>query len=472
MILLVRLILTLALPIFLGYGIVGLIFKNKIDVSFLERFALAWGIGIGLLGLEMFTLSLFGITLNLPVVAAPLLILTVILLIYLMLNKITIFDLSSIKRFVSALVKMEDKNQVKAIAEKLLILMIGLTIAYVFFDALVKPIINFDDLWRQGCIAKIVYTTSKVITDQTLELAGPHPYLDPLSQAWIYMGTGVWNDALGKVVFALCFTCLLFIFYSGVRRYQSRFTALLFTYLLTSFPLIVYHAGTAYSDLMQTFYYAAGIIYLFHWFKARNNPDLYISALFLGIGVFVKQLGTPLWIIAMIVLAAYLFFENKKQISPALPFILISSLVSLPWLVNRQSFILTYTLFFWAKIFPAASGPSAAAAINAPYGQPNLGEIIRQMGRRMFLYAEWQGLWFALPLSLIFGWQKFWGSQLKYLGLLLLLGLLTMVYGFTEQNAYTFLIDGTLVQRMLMYQVPVALFLAALCLGQAKEKCL
>ncbi len=34
--------------------------------------------------------------------------------------------------------------------ETILILLLALTIGYTFFDALVKPIVNFDDLWRQG----------------------------------------------------------------------------------------------------------------------------------------------------------------------------------------------------------------------------------------------------------------------------------------------------------------------------------
>jgi len=469
MILLVRLILTLALPVFLGYGIVGLIFKNKTKVSFLERFALAWGIGIGLLGLEMFTLSLFGVLLNLKTVLIPTSLITLVLTSYLLIKKLPIFFNREEPRIHS---QVPSKNLWRTTAEKILILSIGLTISYVFFDALVKPIVNFDDLWRQGCIAKIIFTTGKVITDQTLELAGPHPYLDPLSQAWIYIGIGGWNDALGKVVFALCFTGLLFIFYSGVRRYRSRFTALLFTYLLTSFPLIVYHAGTAYSDLMQTFYYTAGIIFLFHWLSSEDRPALVVSALFLGLGVFVKQLGTPLWVIAAAVLFISSMLEPKRQLKPFIQFILLSSLVALPWLINKQSFLLSNVLILWNKLRPAGISTGLPAAINAPYGPPTLAGILQQLGRRMFFYADWQILWFVLSVSLVLCWQKVWRSKLKYLVLIILLNLLMMTYGFTEQNAYNFLVDGTLVQRMLMYQVPVALFLAALCLGQEKEKCL
>ena len=467
MILLVRLILTLALPVFLGYGIVGLIFKNKINVSFLERFALAWGIGIGLLGLEMFTLSLFGVLLNLKTVLIPTSLITLVLTSYLLIKKLPIFFNREEPRIHS---QVPSKNLWRTTAEKILILSIGLTISYVFFDALVKPIVNFDDLWRQGCIAKIIFTTGKVITDQTLELAGPHPFLNPLSQAWIYMGIGTWNDALGKIIFPLCYLSLLFILYANLRKNMSRSYALLFTYLFTSFPLIVYHAGTAYSDLMQTFYYSAGVIYLFRFIKEKSNQWLYVSAFFLGIGIFVKQLGTPLWIIALFVLAIYLFFENKKQLSPGLSFILISGLTGLPWLINKHSFLIGQFYSLMNKLSPNAANPAAnLSAATSQYGAPTLDAVLYHLGKKMFTYADWQILWFVLILVLMFCWQAIWKSELKYLLLIIILDLIMVIYGFIDPITFTFLVDGTLVQRMLMYQVPVALFLTVVSVNNHRQ---
>jgi len=470
MMLFIRLVLTLALPIFLGYGIVGLIFKNKTKISFLERFALAWGIGIGLLGLEMFTLSLFGISLNLITAATPVLIFIAILLIYLMLNKITIFDLSSIKRFVSALVKMEDKNQARATAEKLLILMIGLTIAYVFFDALVKPIVNFDDLWRQGCIAKIVFSTGKVITDQTLQLAGPHPFLNPLSQAWVYMGIGTWNDAIGKIIFPLCYLSLLLILYANLHKNMSRIYALLFTYLFTSLPLITYHAGTAYSDLMQTFYYSAGVIYLFQWMKQKERPHLYFSALLLGIGNFVKQSGIPLWVIAAVVLFVYIFVEEKKEAKAGGTFILVSVIVSAPWLFYQNSFLMRYLGNIGSQVTgifsqAAVTGAEVAASSSLPYGPPTIAGIIYNLGRRMLTYADWQILWLVFILAIVFFGKYIWASKLKYLLLMIILDLLMIIYAFHNPVTYQFLVDGTLVNRTVMYQIPLTLFFISLSIG-------
>ena len=142
-------------------------------------------------------------------------------------------------------------------------------------------------------------------------------------------------------------------------------------------------------------------------------------------------------------------------------------MISLAWLTNKYSFIFNYLI---VKLLPQIERPDVVEATTiTTYGRPTLSGILFHLGRRMYTYADWQILWFVFPAAIALCWQRFWRSQLKYLGLIILLDFFMMLYGFTEQNAYNYLVDGTLAQRMLMYQVPAALFLAALCL---KEKCL
>ncbi|MBU0672169.1 MAG: glycosyltransferase family 39 protein [Candidatus Margulisbacteria bacterium] len=470
MILLIKLMFTLAVPILLGYCVIALISKTKLRISCLERFSLSWGAGIGLLGLGMFTMSLLGISLNLPTILIPSLIVIIILAFYLLANRIPIFDMAAILKFFISIVRIKNiKSRWQAIAEIILILLIALTIAHVFFDALVKPLLNFDDLWRQGCIAKIIFSTGKVFTEQSVELAGPHPYLNPLSQAWIYMGLGVWNDALGKIIFPLCFASLVFIFYGGVRRYTGRFHALLFTYLLTALPLIVYHAGTAYSDLMQTFYYSAGIIYLFHWMNSRNDPDLYFSAILLGIGNFVKQTGIPLWLIATVVLIIFLLIEDKRKLKQSGSFILISTIISSPWLLGPKSSLVSYLRLYSGKLLSLVTTSANTASTIQPseplaYPPPTIMDILIQLSKRMFTYADWQLLWFVLIAVIVVKWQKIIVSKLKYLLISIILFFAMMVYIFSSYGIYRFLLDGTLVHRAMMWQAPVALYLIAIAL--------
>ena len=467
MILYIKLFISMAIPFILGFLLTALIAGRGSRISFLERAGLAWSIGIGILGLLMFTMALFGISLNFQTVLIPTLVIMLVLSSYLIINKFPVFDLPSFKRFSAGFLEIiREKNQWLKIAQIALIIIITVTIAYAIFDATVKPLVEYDELWRQGAIAKIIFVTGKVFTEQSVELAAVHPYLNPLSQAWIHMGIGVWNDALGKIIFPLCFTALLFIFYANLRGRLPRFYALLFTYLLTSFPLIVFHAGTAYSDLMQTLYYSGGVLYLFRWMNEKERPYLYFSALLLGIGNFVKQSGIPLWLAATIILFVYIFVEERKGIKTGLMFLLVSAAVSFPWLYYKIGFLMSLATKTIAKLTgiigkTAITGGEIPLSQNLPYGEPTLPNIFYHLGRRMFTYADWQILYFVLMLVLIFNWKQIWESKLKYLLLIIIMNFALIIYAFTEPSTYNYLVDGTLVQRVMMYHAPIVLFLIA-----------
>ncbi|MFA6169565.1 MAG: hypothetical protein WCW67_02170 [Candidatus Margulisiibacteriota bacterium] len=455
-----NLILTILIPFLLGYSVVALLYKEK--VPFLERAALAWGFGIGLLGIEMYLLSILGVKLNLRSVLFPTVLLTGLLLAFVIAGKRTVFGLKSLPSFIKSLTAPAKVLDWRFYLEKTLVLMIGLTIVYVFFDALVKPTIEFDAMWRQGTIAKIILATGQV-TEQARTVAGPHPYLNPLAQAWIYMGLGYWNDALGKIIFPLCFTSLLFIFYFRLRAQASRLNALIFTFLLTSFPLIILHAGNAYSDLMQTFYYSAGAIYLLSWFKDNKAAWLYSSALFFGIGNFVKQSGIPLWGASVIVLVLYLMFEKPKETKTALIGFALSLLISAPWFFSKNNFLYSMFTSLTARLAPAATpGTPLAAGTAAAAANPALGDLFYHLGRRMFTYADWQILWFIFIVATVLGGRLLWQSYLKYGCLLIVINLAMITYSFSNPGSYQYLVDGTLVNRLMMYQVPFVLFYSAL----------
>lgn len=463
-----NLILTILIPLLLGYSVVALLYREKLP--FLERAALAWGFGIGLLGIEMYLLSIFGVKLNLRSILFPTVLLTGLLLAFVVAGKRTIFGLKSLPPFIKGLASPAKEMDWRFYLEKTLVLMIGLTIVYVFFDALVKPTIEFDAMWRQGTIAKIIFTTGQVTTEQARTVAGPHPYLNPLAQAWIYMGLGYWNDALGKIIFPLCFTSLLLIFYFRLRAQTSRLSALIFTFLLTSFPLIILHAGNAYSDLMQTFYYSAGAIYLLSWFKENKPAWLFSAALFFGIGNFVKQSGIPLWGASVVVLIVYLMFEKPKELKTALMGFALSLLISAPWLFSGNSFLSGMLSSLTAKLAPAAtSGTPLAAgtAAAATAANPALNDLFYHLGRRMFSYADWQILWFVFIVASVLGLRLLWQSYLKYGCLLIVINLAMIIYSFCNPGSYQYLVDGTLVNRLMMYQVPFVLFYCAIIITES-----
>ncbi|OGC11399.1 hypothetical protein A3K48_02645 [candidate division WOR-1 bacterium RIFOXYA12_FULL_52_29] len=447
-------------PLLLGFSATSLLIREKI--AFLERASLAWGIGLGLMGIEMYTMSLLGISLNLRNVLVPTIGIIGLLLSYSFYHRNSLSSPAENQRqYRRGFLELpQGLNN----AEKLLIILIGLTIAYVFFDALVKPTVEFDAMWRQGTIAKIIFTTGQVATEQAKAVAGPHPYLNPLAQAWIYMSLGYWDDALGKVIFPLCFTSMLFIFYCRLRAQTSRLKALIFTYLLTSFPLIILHSGNAYSDLMQTFYYSAGAIYLLSWFKENKTHLLFSSAILFGIGNFVKQSGIPLWGMSVVVLAIFLLFERPKESWNGLKSLGLAAMISAPWIFSPNSFLYGFISSIATRLSPSAptNAPLVSGGIAAQPANPALADLVYHLGRRMFTYADWQILWFVFIVVSVLGAKLIWQSYLKYGFILIVANLAMIIYAFSSPGTYQYLVDGTLVNRLMMYQIPFVLYFCAI----------
>ena len=80
----------------------------------------------------------------------------------------------------------------------------------------------------------------------------------------------------------------------------------------------------------------------------------------------------------------------------------------------------------------------------------------------MFTYTDWQILYFILVIIILFAWKEIWRSNIKYLLLLLSLNLALVIYAFTDPGTYAYLVDGTLVERLMMYHAPIALFILSI----------
>ena len=88
------------------------------------------------------------------------------------------------------------------------------------------------------------------------------------------------NEQLVKSVFPLYYVAALGILYFGIRRFSSRTYALVFTFILASISQFNNFATNGYMDLPLAYYYLAGTLFLFYWFRETDKTGfLYISAI-------------------------------------------------------------------------------------------------------------------------------------------------------------------------------------------------
>jgi hypothetical protein len=142
-----------------------------------------------------------------------------------------------------------------------LALYIAVKVAIVFFEALIKPVVDIDAISMYSFVAKAIFI-DKVFNTTYLNVGVQDKPLFPyLTQAWIAMGINDFNDCLIKIIGPILFLSFALIIFSVLRRGgASRAFSLFFAALFVSMPFISYHASTAYADLTMTFYYAASTI--------------------------------------------------------------------------------------------------------------------------------------------------------------------------------------------------------------------
>ena len=66
---------------------------------------------------------------------------------------------------------------------------------------------------------------------------------------------------------------------------------MIFTFFLSTAPLLAYHGFNFYADLPLSFYLTAAVIYLYNYSRRDYINDLLLGALACGLMVFIKNNG-------------------------------------------------------------------------------------------------------------------------------------------------------------------------------------
>ncbi|OGC43369.1 hypothetical protein A2548_00070 [candidate division WOR-1 bacterium RIFOXYD2_FULL_41_8] len=452
MMIILQLLICIAAPIVLGLAILTLIFDRD-NPSFLEKLGLSFGLGLGLITLIMASTNLANSQTNFIIILSILAIIV-----------IPIFVWQKAKLKPSLAEKPTKTKNRLVLSELILVSLITIKVGYVFFEALIKPVVSFDAFWRHSLVAKAVFFDKTFNTPFTTNLIAENPPFVSFSQAYIYFGLNSWNEMLGKIVFPLLFLSLLIVFYCNLRKYISRLSALLFTFLLSSLPFLVYHASTAYADFSQTYFYSIGTMYLFAFITSKGKAlsSLIISAIFLGLGVFAKKHGIYLAGIDGLILVIFLGLRKEQdwptRLNSLLLYIVIIMTLTGPWIFLNSSFL--------SSIGSTVSLPFSQAEVITQANLPTISERITQgtplFLERMFFFGNWHLVWVLFLLSSIFFWKKIFSSSLAYLFALTILNLLYVFLAVTLIGAYEFLLNGTLLNRLMMFQSPIIIFFCGL----------
>jgi hypothetical protein len=447
----IKLLTAIIIPFLLGvFGISSLLRERLSFFTYLERLALAFAVGIWMLIFIMFCLPFLRIALSFQNI-----LLTACLIM------IGMAPLSL--RFLACFVP-RSLPSLKGIWVYLLLILIIFKVLFVFWSALLKPVIGPDLLTCYALAAKHTFIHQAPVY---LYHEPPLPFL---IVSWTPITLGAWSDTLLPLFFPLLFICLIVIFFSSLKRYFADSHSMLFTFLLASIPLLLFHAGTAYADFPEAFYYSAATIYLFQFFKeykgSRNKAFAFLlaGAVFLGISIWVKKSSLYYAGINYAVLATFVAFQwrgiRKKAVLIPL---LLSVLIAFPWLIYKGVFILEQSL--------TEAIPSLQSAVISPklLVRDMSWVVIFAMARNMFTQGNWQLLWILfLSLLILYPKKVFLPPHLYLAGILILqLAALFVLYRFTD--AFPNIVNDTQLNRLTLHFVPVALYFCAELTASARE---
>ena len=298
---------------------------------------MGFGIGTGLLTWEMLVFQAFGFSFAVIGLLAPLLGFSLIAFLFARRHR---RKGRSESRLAVASVPFQR-------VEWFLIAAIVIETSGAFFHAWLLPMEAYDAVSNWGLKAKAIFLAGRIpesfLRNPNYEVFHPdYPLLVPLLESYVYRCIGDLREASAKMVFPLYLVGCVAILMAALRRAgQSRRSCLLFGFLLVSIPYFSEQATNGYADVVVSFYFGAGSLYLYLWQTTGTGLFLVLSALLTGCAALTKNEGLVLVGIHLVWLAAVLLSRSgialrRRLVSLGIYFCILAA-VLMPWYLFKNS---------------------------------------------------------------------------------------------------------------------------------------
>lgn len=430
-------------PLFFGHVFVTFIVGRKIILNWLEKAALSFLLGCGLLSLTMLLLGLTPFKLNLlSILAASALVASGPFIINLKNGAYSLPAWPQVK-----------PGRFSPFTAALLILICA-KLLFALFETMIKPVVGVDAFANWSLRAKVFFVNGGLVLDRLdpFFLGGGatfYPLHLPLLETYLLNALGYWNDQLFKIIFWLFLISFLAIFYFSLRRSTNRLIALLGVYLLCTLPLLLYHATIEYADFPLAVYFSAAALLLLNYFSSAERPYLFLSALLGGIGCWTKSEGLPLLLISLAVIFLYHYLTQKKLFSAVQDLAIyfgLAMVFKLPWSIINVIYHVPkniYQRIEWEQ-----------ALANLPR-LPIIGEYFYS---RMLFYGNWNIAWFVFIVVLILSYHSWRQPRSFYALVFIFLFLAAIAFMYYLTANYTWLLDGTTLNRNTLLIMPLVIY--------------
>ena len=313
------LFLGLLFPIAFGF-VISLVISP--GISIVERIALAYGLGYGLLTLAMFLLNVSGFQFSLINTALLLSGILILSFFYLKLKRWS--NLSSLRK-TSPLSRKSGTRTPLSTFEITMIVLLGFFALSNVIIAVYWPVHSWDSLTTYDLRARI-FAETKFIPEATDRIRDnfsffpdytqgvfAYPPMTSLVHTWLYLSG--WENP--RVFYPLLLISLATIFYFSLKDYTPRYHSLLFTLILVTVPFFYEQVPLALLNFPFAFYFSVGTFYLYRWMLDQKRGFLVLSGLLLGLASWVRRESLIFFLGYLVVLAIY-SVPRRRFLAPLL----------------------------------------------------------------------------------------------------------------------------------------------------------
>lgn len=341
------------------------LFKEKV---FLEKLGYAYGLGMGMITIQMFLYSLFGIHWSGISILVPW------LLFYLF------FFLFKKSKKINYHLPNFPNNYI----DRTILILIIATSGFVLFESLVRPVSGWDAWvsWFMG--GKAFYVDGHIKPEFIKYVDYDYPPLINLMITFPSIMLGKFNDQLTLLLFTFFYFSLLIIFYYTAKKYTSQRLALLFTFMLAVTQNFIRQAGrydVGYADLPLSYYFFLVMSLILQVNKKISNKDLIIINLFLGVGALIKNEGLTF----LLIIQGYLIVNIiKVKKYKKFVYLLIGLII----------------LFIW-EIFKYENNLPGSYLTRGVFNISRMPVILQEVLKEMFNLQRWNLIWPAYFISIL-----------------------------------------------------------------------
>ena len=452
-----------------GY-LLASIFMKDISSSMgpLERLSLGYGLGLGALTFQMTLMGAFGLPFTLVSVTSINLLFSVIML-YLLGRggsiKTSLFGASATRYHYKEIKK---PSGVKDVFLWALVAWIILRCIFVFFDSISTPLYSIDTWSNWSVGAKLFYYEGGFLEKANEHYLGAgyrrflgHPLHTPFSQIWLALWLGEFHEIYVKLWNVFYYYSLLAFFYLAIRREAGAGAgyAVIMTFLLSSSPLLTYHATDALAELPLSYYNLTSIVFLFIYMRGGNMKSLVLAGLLMGMSLSTKNEAILFIAGSLLAILIFTIKENRQYIKNFTAYLLPLVIVSAPWLVIKKL----------NEIGIGHSGrKSGIEWFNAPFGPASVDdtylELVGQIIYQIFLSPNFSLLFPFWIVVTILGAKLIMKTELKYLYIIVctVMSGFIFIYLTIEVTAVT---DVSGIHRNILTYMPVLFYTSSVVLA-------